>query len=116
MRLTCEVEELERPSILAPTPRPGQPAASGILAHKRMVDLEDELAARKQAFDQAMAALDQAIAQKGTEVQAAEDYLDPALFLLGEDVYAQRIADAQLAPFHPRLGSRAVKWAPSLRA
>jgi hypothetical protein len=50
-----------------------------------------------------MAELDQAIAQKEEEIQAAEDYLDQALFLLGEEVYKQRISDAQLAPFYPRL-------------
>jgi hypothetical protein len=103
MRLTREVENLERDVAHALTPKPGQPGAAGILAHKRMLELEDEQAARKEAFDQAMAELDQAIAEKETEVQAAEDYLDQALFLLGEDVYAQRIADAQLAPFYPRL-------------
>jgi hypothetical protein len=103
MRLAREVEELERQVELALTPRPGQPGAAGILAHKRMLELEDEMAARREALDQAMAGLDQAIAEKDTEVQAAEDYLDQALFLLGEDVYAQRIQDAQLAPFYPRL-------------
>jgi hypothetical protein len=103
MRLTREVENLERDVAMALTPKPGQPGAAGILAHKRMLELEDEMAARKEAFDQAMAEIDQAIAEKETEVQAAEDYLDQALFLLGEDVYAQRIADAQLAPLYPRL-------------
>jgi hypothetical protein len=103
MRLTREVENLERDVTMALTPKPGQPGAAGILAHKRMLDLEDAMTARKEAFDQAMADLDRAIAEKETEIQAAEDYLDQALFLLGEDVYAQRIADAQLAPFYPRL-------------
>ena len=103
MRLAREVEELERQVGLVLTPRPGQPGAPGILAHKRMLELEDEMTARKEALDQAMAEIDQAIAEKDTEVRAAEDYLDQALFLLGEDVYAQRIQDAQLAPFYPRL-------------
>jgi tetratricopeptide (TPR) repeat protein len=103
MRLAREVENLERDVAMALTPKPGQPGAAGILAHKRMLDLEDEMTSRKEAFDQAMAELDRAIAEKEGEVQAAEDYLDQALFLLGEDVYAQRIAEAQLAPFYPRL-------------
>lgn len=103
MRLAREVEDLERQVETALTPKPGQPGAPGILAHKRMLELEDEQTARKEALDAAMAELDQAIAEKETEVQAAEDYLDQALFLLGEDVYAQRIQDAQLAPFYPRL-------------
>jgi hypothetical protein len=103
MRLTREVEDLEYQVAQALTPRPGQPGSAGILAHKRILELEDEMQARKEALDQAMAELDQAIGAKEKEVQAAEDYLDQALFLLGEDVYAQRVPDAQLAPFYPRL-------------
>jgi hypothetical protein len=103
MRLAREVENLERDVTMALTPKPGQPGAQGILAHKRMLDMEDEMNVRKEAHEQAMAEIDRAIGEKETEVKAAEDYLDQALFLLGEDVYAQRIADAQLAPFYPRL-------------
>jgi hypothetical protein len=103
MRLAREVENLERDVAMALTPKPGQPGAQGILAHKRMLDMEDEMNVRKEAHEQAMAEIDRAIGEKETEVKAAEDYLDQALFLLGEDVYAQRIADAQLAPFYPRL-------------
>ncbi|MFY0575840.1 hypothetical protein ACN28S_17080 [Cystobacter fuscus] len=103
MRLTREVETLERDVELALTPKPGQPGAPGIIAHKRVLALEDEMLARKESVDATLADLDQQIAQKEGEVQAAEDYLDQALFLLGEDVYAQRIADAQLSAFYPRL-------------
>jgi DNA repair exonuclease SbcCD ATPase subunit len=103
MRISREVENLEQEVSQALTPRPGQPGAPGILAHKRILEMEEELNARKAAFEQAMSELDQAIVGKEAEIQAAEDYLDQALFLLGEDVYAQRIPDAQLAPFYPRL-------------
>ena len=68
-----------------------------------MLDMEDQMTARKEALEQALADYDAAIAQKEEEVKAADEYLEQALFLLGEDVYAQRIADAQLAPFYPRL-------------
>ena len=103
MRLGREVEDLEIRLSTALTPQPGQPGAPGILAHKRLLEMEDEEETRKLEHDQRMAELDQAIAAKEEEVKAAEDYLDQALFLLGEDVYAQRISDAQLAPFYPRL-------------
>ncbi|WNG58380.1 hypothetical protein F0U59_29280 [Archangium gephyra] len=103
MRLARDVEDLEKQVELALTPKPGQPGAPGILAHKRRLDMEDEMNAHKEQVDQAMAEIDQAIAEKETEVQAAEEYLDQALFMVGEDVYAQRIQDAQLAPFYPRL-------------
>jgi DNA repair exonuclease SbcCD ATPase subunit len=103
MRLSRDIEALEYDMNNALTPLPGQPGAPGILAHKRMLEMQDQLEARKEAFEQTMAELDRAIATKEQEIQAAEDYLDQALFLLGEDVYAQRIADAQLSPFYPRL-------------
>jgi len=103
MRLGREVEDMEIRLSTALTPAPGQPGAAGILAHKRLLEMEDEEEARKRDHEQRMAELDQAIAMKEEQVKAAEDYLDQALFLLGEDVYAQRIPDAQLAPFYPRL-------------
>jgi len=103
MRLGREVEDMEVRLSTALTPAPGQPGAAGILAHKRLLEMEDEEEARKLDHEQRMAELDQAIAMKEEQVKAAEDYLDQALFLLGEDVYAQRIPDAQLAPFYPRL-------------
>lgn len=103
MRLGRELEDLESRLASALTPEPGQPGAAGILAHKRLLELEDEAEARKAEHEQLMADLDQAIVEKEEQVRGAEDYLDQALFLLGEDVYAQRISDAQLAPFYPRL-------------
>ena len=103
MRLSRDIEALEYDLNNALTPLPGQPGAPGILAHKRLLEMQDQLESRKEAFDQAMADLDQAIATKEQEIQAAEDYLDQALFLLGEDVYSKRIADASLSPFYPRL-------------
>ncbi len=103
MRLGRELEDLEDRLATALTPEPGQPGAAGILAHKRMLEMEDEAEERKLDHEQRMVDLDQAIAAKEEQVRAAEDYLDQALFLLGEDVYAQRINDAQLAPFYPRL-------------
>ncbi len=103
MRLARDIESTQIELEQALTPVPGQPGAQGILAHKRLLEMQDEAEDRKVAFEQRMAELDQAIGQKEQEIQAAEDYLDQALFLLGEDVYKQRIADAQLAPFYPRL-------------
>jgi chromosome segregation ATPase len=103
MRTGREVEDLEYEVNQLLTPEPGKPGAAGIQAFKRLMDLEDEAEERRAANERTMAELDQAVAAKEEEIKAAEDYLDQALFLLGEDVYAQRIADAQLAPFYPRL-------------
>ena len=107
LRQARELEELEYALTQALTPQPGQPGAEGILAHRRLLELEDEEAERKEAFERLMAELDQAIAAKEQETQAAEDFLDQALFLLGEDVYASRIQDAALAAFYPRLDAAA---------
>ncbi len=103
LRKEREGEEVARDIELALTPSPGAPGEAGILAHKRILEIEDEFEARKLEFDARMAELDQAIAAKEQDVQAAEDYLDQTLFLLGEDCYGQRLADAALAPFYPRL-------------
>lgn len=103
MRLGREIEELQDELDRALTPNPGQPGADGILAHKRLLELEDESEQRKQDFEALMQELDQAIAEKEQEVAAAEDYLDQALFLLGEECYAQRIPDPALAALYPRI-------------
>ncbi|MFY1826508.1 hypothetical protein ACN47A_11390 [Myxococcus fulvus] len=103
MRLGREVEDLDERLSTALTPEPGQPGAPGILAHKRLLEMEDEAEARKEEHEARMVEIDQSIATLEEQVKAAEDYLDQALFLLGEDVYAQRIADPQLAAFYPRL-------------
>ncbi|RKH14047.1 hypothetical protein D7V97_04050 [Corallococcus sp. CA053C] len=103
MRLAREVEDWEAQLAASLTPTPGQPGAAGILAHKRLIELEDAAEEQKRVHDARMAELDQAIAAKEEETKGAEDYLDQALFLLGEEVYAERIAEAQLASFYPRL-------------
>ncbi len=103
MRKDREIDELEEGLKEALTPRPGQPGAQGILAHKRLLEMEDEADLRKAEHDDRMAELDQAIATKEEEVQAAEDYLDQAMFLLGEECYAQRIPDPALAALYPKI-------------
>lgn len=103
MRGSREIEDMEHDLATALTPEPGQPGADGILAHGRLLQIEDESTQRKADFDQFMQDLDQAIAEKEQEVAAAEDYLDQALFLLGEECYAQRVADTQLAVLYPKI-------------
>lgn len=85
------------------TPKPGQPGGPGILAHKRLLELEDEVEALELSHQEEMNALDKVIAAKEQEVQAAEDFLDQAIFLLGEECYAKRIPDAALAALYPRI-------------
>jgi hypothetical protein len=103
MRVTKQVEELESQVNEIFDVPDGQPGASGIRAHKRNLDIEDELETKKDEFETLMQEIDEAIAAKEEELRAAEEYLDQALFLLGEECYAQRIADPALAAFYPRL-------------
>ena len=103
MRKQRNIEDMEGEFETLLTPRPGQPGAQGILAHKRLLEMEDEHETRKADHDERMKELDGVIGQREEEVKAAEDYLDEAIFLLGEECYAERIADAALAPFYPRL-------------
>jgi hypothetical protein len=103
MRKERNIEEMERDFELLLTPKPGQPGAQGILAHKRILGMEDEYDARKLEHDQLMKELDEALAAKDEEVKAAEEYLDDAIFLLGEECYSERVADPSLAPLYPKL-------------
>lgn len=103
MRKERNIEEMERDLELLLTPKPGQPGAQGILAHKRILEMETELETRTAEHEQTMKALDEDIGAKDEEVKAAEEYLDDAIFLLGEECYAERINDASLAPLYPRL-------------
>lgn len=103
MRQERDLEALQFDVDQALTPRPGQPGAPGILAHKRLLELEDDLEQREHAHEERMGRLDQRIAAKEQEVQAAEDFLDQAIFLLGEECYTQRIPDPALAALYPRI-------------
>jgi len=103
MRAERTVEELEAEFNSVFDVPDEQPGAEGIRAQKRLLDIEDELVARKDAFDSRMEELDQTIAVKEEELKAAEDYLDQAVFLLGEECYSRRIADPALAAYYPRL-------------
>lgn len=103
MRKQRNIEDMEHEFETLLTPRPGQPGAQGILAHKRLLEMEDEAETRKAEHEARMQEIDALIATKEEEVQAAEDYLDQAVFLLGEEVYGARINDPALAPLYLRL-------------
>lgn len=103
MRLVREVEEVERAIQEALTCDPDRPGAAGILAHKRLLELEDEAEAAQQHFQDQQGVLDEALGAKEEEIREAEAVLDQALLVLGEEVYRLRLADASLSPFYPRL-------------
>lgn len=102
-RLVAELEAVEQELEQLLTPAPEDPNAPGVAAHRRLLELEQQAAARRQAHERLLAEFDQAFAAKEDEVEAADAFLEQALFLLGEEVYTQRVADPQLAVFYPRL-------------
>ena len=103
MRRERNVEEMEQEFLAILTPEEGQPGAPGILAHRRVLELEDALEKRKDEFDGRMQTLDVSIGKKEEEVRAAEDYLDQAIFLLGEECYSLRFPDPALAAMYPKI-------------
>jgi chromosome segregation ATPase len=103
MRRQRDLEELEIQFNQLLSPQEGTKGAPGVLAHKRMMEMEMEAEQRKEALDALTAEIDQAIAEKEAELQAAEDFLDQAIFLLGEDCYQQRIPEPALAALYPKI-------------
>lgn len=103
MRQQRDIEEMEREFVAMLTPKPGQVGAPGILAHKRLLELEDEAEVYKAEHDERLNELDEAIAAKEEEEKAAQEYLDQALFVLGEEVYTTRLNEPALAPLYLRL-------------
>ncbi len=103
MRKGRNIEDQEHEFTTILTPRPGQPGAQGILAHKRILEMEDEADERKLDHDDKMKELDEAIADREAQEKEAEAVLDDAIYQLGEDVYGDRIADPALSAFYPRI-------------
>jgi hypothetical protein len=103
MREQRNLEELEWEFNQVLTPRPGQQGAQGILAHKRILEMEDELEEREEQHKAKMKEIDDLIAAKEEDVQAAEQELDGTLFDLGEECYADRTPHPKLNAMYPRL-------------
>jgi len=103
MRGVRDCEDWEREFDVIMTPRPGQVGADGILAQKRIVQMEDEAEDRKEQNTQLMEELERAILEKDQECKAAEEFVDQALYLLGEDCYTKRIHDPALVPLYQQL-------------
>lgn len=103
MRDQRNIEELEWEFNQVLTPRPGQVGAQGILAHKRILEMEDEFEEREEAHKDRMKELDEAIAEVELEVKGCEEELDAATFALGEECYADRIAHPNLNPLYLRI-------------
>lgn len=103
MRDRRHLEELEHELKTVLTPRPGQPGAAGILAHRRILATEAECEERAAEHADTMKALDAATAEAEERVKEAEARLDAALFALGEEVYAERVPHPSLTPLYAKV-------------
>jgi hypothetical protein len=103
MRKQRNVEDQEAEFLLILTPKPGQPGAQGILAHKRLLEMEDEAEDRKSDHEEKMKGLDAEIGAREEEEKDAEAGLDEAIFALGEECYSERIPDPALSALYPRI-------------
>jgi hypothetical protein len=103
MRFGRMLEDMDMELKQVLTPRPGQAGAQGILAHKRLLEMEDEAEEKKDEHEARMKELDTALAAKEAEAAEAEQDLDATLFDLGEEVYGDRPAHPALNPIYLRL-------------
>jgi hypothetical protein len=103
MRMKRNIEEFEYDFKQVLTPRPGQQGAQGILAHKRLLEMEDEMEDEAQAFEEQMQGIDAQLHQKEEDIKAAEESLDQAIYELGEAVYSERVPHPQLNPIYAKL-------------
>ncbi len=103
MREARNLEELEWELNQVLTPRPGQQGAQGILAHKRVLQLEDEFEEAEADHEEKMKELDGLIGAKDEALKAAEEELDGCIFDLGEEAYAERTPHPALNALYTRL-------------
>lgn len=83
------------------------PAAEAIRARRRQKDLELQLEERTQQYNDLITQLGDEAAAKDAEIQAAKNYYDKQLFMLGEQVYQLRIPDPALSAFYPKIDKSA---------
>jgi hypothetical protein len=103
MRDQRNIDEIEWDFNQILTPRAGQQGAQGILAHKRILEIEDEEEEAEFNHKETMKRLDAELHEKDLDVKACEEELDNALFDLGVEAYAERIAHPKLSPLYARL-------------
>ena len=77
--------------------------AEGIRARGRIMDLEDQLTAREEEYNQAVTELQESLAGKQEELNAAQEYYDKSISILGEEVYQARIPDPALSAVYLKL-------------
>ena len=103
LRAKREIEELTGQLERMLTPQPGQVGAPGLLAHRRLFELEDAAYQIEQKFKGQLEELNQQVVTKEAELHAAESLLDRSLFFLGQACYTRRVPDPALVALYDRL-------------
>ena len=103
MRRNRELREMREENDKIMNPEGDDGPALAVRAKARMHDLDDQLEERQKAYNDGLAELDGLAAEKEQEIQAAREYYDQAIFLLGEECYSQRINDSALVPIYLKL-------------
>jgi len=104
MKKTRDIDEMERQLKDILTPRPGQLGAQGILAYKRLLEMEDEQTELKQKVEEKIAKLSEKIGELEEEdLQDAYAELDDALYELGVECYEANIEHPRFKPIVTQL-------------
>lgn len=103
MRRQREIREMTEQADKIFMPEDDSPGSVAVRAAGRVKDLDKQLEERVEQYNAALAELDQQAAEKEQEIQAAREYYDQAIFLLGEEVYSLRVNDPALVPLYLKL-------------
>ncbi|MGC4114169.1 MAG: hypothetical protein QM765_06000 [Myxococcales bacterium] len=102
MKRSRECDDMQNEYDKIMNPETG-PAAEAIRARRRQKDLEMQLEERTEAYNVTITQLGDEAAQKDEEIKSAKGYFDKLLYMLGEQVYQQRIPDPALSAFYPKI-------------
>ena len=99
MKKSRDIEEMGRSFKSILTPKPGQLGAQGILAYKRLLEMEDEQEELKQKVDEKIAELSEKIGVlEEQDLKDAYVELEDALYELGVECYEGHIQHPSFAP------------------
>jgi len=103
MKKTRDIDEMERLFKNILTPKPGQIGAQGILAYKRLLEMEDEQEELKQKVDERIEELSKEVGMLEEDLHNAELEFEDALYELGVECYESHVEHPSFAPIVAKL-------------
>ncbi|MCL2011339.1 MAG: hypothetical protein FWG75_00915 [Cystobacterineae bacterium] len=97
MKKTRDIDEMERLFKNILTPKPGQIGAQGILAYKRLLEMEDEQEELKQKVDEKIKEYSKKIGVLEEELKEADFDLEDALYEVGVECYEGHVEHPSFA-------------------